>query len=128
MDRYNYWRDMTPNGCPQKPDCKAGVDLLVTNIPVPIALQCQDLVPDWKDRTGRSCANYTDATMPLCNMKGLPTEAWTGQNLYDDEGRNEAENEDDQLASPVVCCGCGGGSLGGNRTAFPSYMDPLNVE
>lgn len=111
-DRWDFWCD---NGNP------AGIELLITDVGTELIdyiNQCTDLTNTdgsrWEDRRNWPCDSHRNRGW--CTEGGDETQ----QYFNDRNGQTFEDNIGDRdWYAPKACCGCGGGSLGGNLNTLP---------
>lgn len=116
-DRWDYWCDL---------EGSSGIKVLIADVGtrlIDYVNDCSDLTIDggaaWSDRDGVTCAQHR--SLEYCTEAGVETDAY--KNSKNNNNRKTFDsNQADGMYAPKACCGCGGGSLGGNVNTLPAPL------
>jgi len=112
-DRWDYWCDAANS---------PGVQMLIADVGtrlIDYVEDCTDLTVDgnpWADRGGYLCTSHRGRGW--CTEAGKETAAYENFPAHS-RRKTFIDNQKDGMYAPKACCGCGGGSLGGNVNTLP---------
>jgi len=113
-DRWKFWADA---------DNSPGIQVLIADVGtrlIDYVTQCTDLLTvkgeEWKDRDGYKCTSHRGRGW--CTESGDETAEYENFPAHS-RRKTFIDNQKDGMYAPKACCGCGGGSLGGNLNTLP---------
>lgn len=116
QDRWDFWCDN---------DASTGINVIITDVDLDLVdyvADCTDLQISgggaWEDRKGFSCAAHRSQN--FCTLTGKETPAFVA--AHSNRRKTFSKNEKYDMYAPKACCGCGGGSLGGNINQLPPSL------
>jgi len=118
QDRWDYWCDVASS---------PGIQLLIADVGTELINyvdQCTDLkvgAAVWEDRQGYKCTSHRGRGW--CTGAGKETKAY--KDFHANNRQTFSINAKDGLYAPKACCGCGGGSLGGNLNTLPPPLTSM---